>query len=293
MPYRFRKKETVSDGFRRITNEQTAAIVSALADGAEDPAERVHDARRRLKRVRALLELVGRQMDDDIVTREQTAYQNLSRKLGVARDADVALETLEDLASEVIGPVDAVRDLLVTAAIRQRKRTLSADKLATLAAQIRASSHTVVKQKLACEGWDVVGPAMGHSYQKARDACRAKTQKPEQLHDWRKFTKTLMYQLTLVRKAAPKTISSLIPKYERLAELLGRHQDLQVLKRILSEHAAHGLHMAKFPALDVCIEKHCKRVLKRAQKLGREVFAIRPKDFINKLRRGWKAWSAA
>jgi len=290
MPYRFRRKETVSDGFRRITNEQTAAIVSALADGAEDPADRVHDARRRLKRLRALLELVGSQMDDDLVTREQIAYRNLSRKLGLARDADVALETFDELAIEVIGPIDAMRDLLVTASQRQRKRTLSADKLAALAAQIRVCSHTLVKQKIADDGWDSIALTMGHSYQKARDAYRAKADKQEAMHDWRKFTKTLMYQLTLIRKAAPKPISKLIPQLARLAELLGHFQDLHVLQRILSEHAAHGLQMAKFPTLEAIIEKHRKRALKRAQKLGKKVFAIRPKDFANQLRRGCKAW---
>jgi len=291
MSYRFRKKETLADGFRRILNEQTAAIVSALADGAEDPGNRIHDARKRLKRQRALLKLVASLMDEDVVAREEHVFQAVSRKLGAARDADVALETFEGLAWELVGPVDQVRALLTTGVQRQRKRGLSADKLGLLAGTIRKSSHILTEEKLLEGGLETVFPAMLKDYEKARKLRGVKTDDPVKLHDLRKLAKRLMYQLTLLRKMIPNSLAKLLPKYSRFTELLGNHQDLQVLKDILAEHA-HGIQIARLPMLDAAIHASMKTRIKKARRLSREIFDTRPKGFAKLLRSNLKSWDS-
>ncbi|RYH09528.1 MAG: CHAD domain-containing protein, partial [Alphaproteobacteria bacterium] len=49
---------TIGDGFLRIAREQIGKAVAIAEDSAETPARRVHEARRRAKKLRALLRLV-------------------------------------------------------------------------------------------------------------------------------------------------------------------------------------------------------------------------------------------
>jgi hypothetical protein len=97
MAFRFRRKETVANGFRRIVREQTAAVVSLLADRGADLKERVHDARRRIKKLRALLHLVRSELAPAAFEKHNVGLRNASRRLSRARDAEVSLACFERL----------------------------------------------------------------------------------------------------------------------------------------------------------------------------------------------------
>ena len=58
MTYRFKLQEPIADGVRRIGLEQIDIAAAKLAGKKDDPAVAIHDARRCLKRLRALLRLV-------------------------------------------------------------------------------------------------------------------------------------------------------------------------------------------------------------------------------------------
>ena len=96
MSARFHRKETVAAGFRRLVGEQTGLLVSLLAD--EGGAERIHEARVELKRMRALLHLARSGLDSEVFASENQTYRDTGRKLSQAREAEVNLTIFEALA---------------------------------------------------------------------------------------------------------------------------------------------------------------------------------------------------
>src|SRR3954468_14250518 len=98
MSYRFVKRETVPDGLRRIARER---IENALAElrGETDssPEEAIHEARKDMKKLRAVLRLARDELGDEVYRRENACFRDAGRELSAVRDADVMLETLRSL----------------------------------------------------------------------------------------------------------------------------------------------------------------------------------------------------
>src|SRR3954453_7178467 len=96
MSYRFVKRETVPDGLRRIARER---IENALAElrGETDssPEEAIHEARKDMKKLRAVLRLARDELGDDVYRRENACFRDAARKLSGVRDADVMLATFK------------------------------------------------------------------------------------------------------------------------------------------------------------------------------------------------------
>ncbi|HKN40971.1 MAG TPA: CHAD domain-containing protein [Acidimicrobiia bacterium] len=85
---------------RKATEKQLRKIVAALTGQAGlDPDEAAHDARKRAKKLRALLRLVRPELGDDVYRRENRALRDAARRLSPVRDAWVLVETLDGLVT--------------------------------------------------------------------------------------------------------------------------------------------------------------------------------------------------
>src|SRR3954468_16498217 len=87
----------IPDPLRRVARQQLDAAADGL-DRPDDPVEAVHDARKRLKKTRALLRLARPAMRADAFRAYQRELRDQGRALSGARDADVMVETVDALA---------------------------------------------------------------------------------------------------------------------------------------------------------------------------------------------------
>lgn len=295
MPYRLRKSESINEGCRRILFEQTASIISGLSDRGADLDERIHDVRRRFKRLRALLDLVPFRLEEKALAARVDALRGVARKLAPARDATVVLEAFDEIAVEFTGgAIERIRELLTESVKVAKKRSLAPDKLAALASEVRVACEALGRAGVKEDGWHAVGPGIFESYRKARKQCRTAFADPDpvKLHDCRTLAKRLWEQLRILRRAQPKSMSRLRPRLEKFSEMLGRHHDFFMLQKALAEAAAHGLEVAKFPPLHKRLQLEMGRCLKRTRKLAVLIFDLRPKAFASRIHSGWKDWHA-
>jgi CHAD domain-containing protein len=289
MAFRFRRKESATEGVRRVVREQTALAVSLLADRAGDVAENIHEARRCIKRLRATLKMVRKRMDEDTNDAENIALRDASRKLSGARDAHVALATFEQLAPKLAGPdVQRVRSMLKEEVRQTSRRALTVNGLAEVAADIRISGQKIVQAELNENGWPLFGSGIQDSYARARHTARRLKDdtEPAVVHEWRKITKGLFFQLELVRRALGKTERKLLARLEKLGTILGEHHDLDTLRTMLATSPAS----AKFTALDELIDAEITRRLKRARRIAKDAFEEKTRLFIFAVRTGWNEW---
>src|ERR1700682_1989981 len=96
MTYRFKLQEPIGQGVRRIGLEQIE-IAEAKLSSKDDVSAAIHDARRCLKRVRALLRLIRPALEEALYRREAERLAGSGKLLSGARDLDVMRQTLSKL----------------------------------------------------------------------------------------------------------------------------------------------------------------------------------------------------
>src|ERR1700743_1246757 len=93
---------TVGQALRAVALAIIAEARAAIEDPAQSDAKAVHEFRRAMKRWRALLRLIEPWLGDRDRTL-RTDARDLARALGGARDAQSALDALDDLAGHGLG----------------------------------------------------------------------------------------------------------------------------------------------------------------------------------------------
>jgi CHAD domain-containing protein len=238
MSYRLEDGEAVRDGIRRCAREELDNAVEELTDGiSDDPVEAIHDARKSLKKARSLLRLARAAFVPDERRREAAVLREAGHRLSEARDADVMVSALEELAERFSGMAPqrtfaAARTRLVAERKIERVRSLESAAAAAVAIDLQAIRRELDDATLRCGGWRALAEGLLRSYRRGRTAftlARAEPT-PEHLHDWRKRVKDLWYHLRLLKPISESTMRGHADEAHRLSELLGDDHDLWVLR---------------------------------------------------------------
>ncbi|MCW3057232.1 MAG: domain containing protein, partial [Solirubrobacterales bacterium] len=83
-------------GLRRMALGQLDLAIGLLGGGRPDE-KAVHEIRKALKRLRALVRLLRHELGEEAFARESAALRDAGRRLAGARDAEVLLDTLDSL----------------------------------------------------------------------------------------------------------------------------------------------------------------------------------------------------
>jgi CHAD domain-containing protein len=294
--YRLKSKEEPAEGIRRIAlgrAEKAQEELPAIEDA--DFPEAIHAARKDLKKLRAVLRLVRSELGDDLYRAESQRYRRAGRHLAGSRDAEVKVATLaalqehfgEDLPA---GPSGYWRSLLE----HERDEMVHASKAETVArielaaADIEAGIEEISRWPLADDSWGLLSTGFLRSYRRGREAMKLTLADPsaDSVHAWRKRTKDLWYQLRILRGAWPGQIGELADQAHELADRLGDHHDLAVLREDLATRGSIG----ESGAIDELIGRGQDQLLDEALEVGVRLFAEKPKAFRRRFKAYWLAW---
>ena len=269
MSYGLAFSELPAESVERVRREQLEAAAESLQRD-EDPVEAIHDARKRIKKTRALLRLARPGLKPNAYRRRNRELRDAGRQMSDVRDADVLVETVDELAERFVG--------------RHPKRFFAAirDDLAS-SGEADPAEHAARLAVLARDEWplrgldaDALADAITRSYTRGREAFERSTGQPstENLHDWRKRVKDLWYQQRLLEATWPGVVKAQAKEAKRLSKLLGCDHDLAVLAGAVEE-----------PQLQQLIDERRAELLAEARALGRRVYAERPKAFARRVHR--------
>ena len=168
MPFRFKLAEPFEDALRRIGREQIERA-QAQFKGAADPISAVHETRKSLKRLRALLHLVRPAIGDETYRAENTRLREVGRMLSSTRDRHVLLETIAKLDNVPTigrkGPRHAVREAL-DGANGAESQTVEAATMKQAQGLLGEAGRRFARLRLDGKGFDVVGAGLEASYRK-------------------------------------------------------------------------------------------------------------------------------
>lgn len=292
MSYRFRRKERLAPGLRRILRKQIDRATGSIETATEDPGEAVHEVRKTVKKIRAGLRLVRSRLEPECYERENGLCRQAAHLLGGARDATVALETLERVSARLEGQVESSALEEAQARLRDLKRgallAMMADDgplsqagaLLTEAREgLRALPSSPLRPRDLAEG---LASSFGRGRAHRDDAYRGGD--PADFHAWRRRSKDLWHQLQLVEAAWPPVLRARASEHHKLADHLGLANDFVNLDERLSGDPA------LIPDAEVrdAVQEECRSLRKEAwegaRPLGLRLYAESPRTFEALLR---------
>lgn len=290
MAYRLSFADDVPSSVRQCAREQLAGAAGRLERAGDDPVEAVHEARKHLKKTRALLRLVRPALGRKAYRRENDALREIGLALSGARDADVRVATAQALAEHGAGRLPADVFEALRAALTGEAGDDGGEALfAPVIEQLRAAELRVESWPFDDADRETVVAGLARAYARGREALATARDapEPELLHAWRKRAKDLWYHQRLLAPAWPDVLDGQAEAAHALSELLGDDHDLAVLAERLADEApplapAVDARRAELRAL---IAHRSEQLRADAFRLGRRVYAEPPKVFARRLAR--------
>jgi CHAD domain-containing protein len=299
MAYRLHRGEPLPRALRRVAREQLETAVDQLSGRTDDPpAQAVHDARKRMKKTRAVLRLARPGLGDDLYRDENRRMRDAGRRLSGVRDAEVLVATLDDLAERSpagVAPTTTARVRASLDAERVRARRDASDGGSPpggeVADEVRRALERIDGWPLERDGFKALRPGLKRSYRRGRRRFAAARDEPtaERLHEWRKRVKDLWYHARLLRPAWPEGMDPIVDAADELSDVLGLDHDLAVLGDAVGRHAGEIEDPAQVEALLAAIETRRRELQDAAWPLGERLYADPPKAFVRRIGEWWKA----
>jgi CHAD domain-containing protein len=280
-------------GYGSANTSASGGNVSGKAGGRALDREAIHETRKALKRLRALVRLLRMELGERRYQREYAILRDAARRLAGARDAEVMVDTLDALLQRYPRKLGRRRPLI---ALRER---LAAER--AMAARRTLEDHALRAQVLRdlcglrerAQRWDlperpgltIVESDLRRIYRQGRQRMhlleRGKGD-AHAMHEWRKRVKDLRYAAEIL------SLRSIARPADRLGEVLGEEHDLVVLAGLLSPpgrapfKGKRGKRARK--ALLKRIARRRRRLRRRALREGERLYRRRPKKFLRRVR---------
>jgi CHAD domain-containing protein len=281
----------VGEALRAVARDILAEARAVLNDQPKPDATAVHDFRKAMKRWRALLRLLEPFLGDD-GRRLRAQARDFAREVAGARDAQSAIEALEDLVDDKV-PLSA----RTIASIRGRldEKRLSAE-AAQLTQALRARFIIALDgAETEVAAWPLeiafaeLARELADAYKLARDDAPGgdwREVDAEVLHDLRRRVVAHRYQMELVEPLWPKFGKLWVAEAQRLRDRLGAFQDLSVLLGFTAPHGALAPWRSRLAPLILARRAQHARA---AQRIAGRLFAERPRAFRKRIEALWKS----
>jgi CHAD domain-containing protein len=314
--------EGPAEGLRRIAIGQLDNALDLL-EGEIEPggaAHAVHETRKALKRLRALMRLLEQELPPRSFAVENACLRDMGRRLAGARDAEVVLGTLEQLLRRHPRKLGRRRSV---ARLRQqlaaeRDRAASSALLGDAAtrrqviAELRALRSRVLQWRLPERpGMALAAAGVSRIYRQGRRryrrAARGKGERTRAMHEWRKRVKDLRHVAEMLDRRDPGAdrarrgrrrreagrrrklreagrIRRLAKRADALGEMLGEDHDLAVFAERIRSDPRIQLGRGARRTLLRLIARRRRQLRRRALRDGARLYRRRPKAFVARVR---------
>ncbi len=300
--------ERLSDGLRRLSLEELDRAIGGLLAGSDIDIA-VHEARKSMKRLRAVLRMIRDELGEERYRRENELLRNTARLIGPVRDSAVlmatvatirtrfaahlrrsAFETLEhNLARRhaeararlVEDPVALRRVVYALRSARARYRVWPAEADPRERRRGRPAPHSFATMR----------GGLHRTYRRGRTEMRIAEHEPtaHNFHWWRKRVKYLRHQIELLRPMFPEVLDGYIVALDHLGDLLGEEHDLAELVALVTEQPELCVDAAEVTLITALAEHRRSELQAEALAVGRKVYAESPKAFANRLEAYWSS----
>ena len=293
MAYRVKINEPLAKSIKRVVVEQVELAEQRLGEQSGEP-EAVHDVRKNIKRVRALLRLIRPAIGEAAYHRENVRFREMGRLLAGPRDLDVMNQTVAALEADCELPVRrVVRKLKACmATVRQTAEANGlhegVDKVREM---LRETGLEFNRIKIPNGDFEVIGAGLTKCYRSCRKAFATAYASPsdDAIHEWRKTVQHHWRQMALLSRAWPEEMLARAHAARELSEILGLDHDLAMLKTYVHSDEEHRLAAKEREQVErLCCSRQGK-LRAKARPRGERLLAESPTRFTARVACYWRA----
>jgi CHAD domain-containing protein len=279
----------VGESLRAVAKDMLAEARFAITSPSHSDGEAVHDFRRAMKRWRALLRLIAPFLAEGGVALRREA-RDLARALGGARDAQSALDALDDLAAHggalSLRSIATIRGRIEAMRQAAERNILTAEMRARLMQALARAESFVAQWPLSDLTFADVAQRLTRHYRSARRAVPMDWPHAtgEDLHELRKRVVNHRYQMEVVAPLWPRFGRMWVGEAQRLRERLGKHHDLYLLSRLAEPRRELAPWRAR---LSAAIAARMNDHVAAARRIAARLFVDKPAGFRRRLDAIW------
>ena len=299
--FRLRADEVVADGLHRVTSDQLKYARRALEHSPVDIG--VHEARKAIKRVRAVLRLAQSFVGDGVYRQDNQELRDMGRKLGPARDAAVLRQTFAALTAQSDTELGAGAFEHLRQHLANRQRALEseidarADGLGFLDPTSSWIPSTVVhdpNRPAIPDNFDAIAVGIRAVYRGGRKRMEDALAHPgiSAFHLWRNRARYLRYQIALISDSSTYLASDLAPDLAQLAVGLGTEHDLAVMSELVRAKPDLIQNDVSRRVLLSLLGQRRLDLKAALEPIGKRIYADTPEQFVDSLEAGWEKWKA-
>lgn len=277
--------ESTGAGLQRILVEQ-ADLGTWHLERAQLSDIHVHEVRKATKRVRAVLRMLGDDIDSRDYTSLNVEVRDLARELSEIRSAVVQVELLGSLVAEdekLTIATSGLRGELVAVADKQRQGLddSEVDGLSLRFASVRSGIDEI-------EFHDDATTSLGgvrRTYKRGRRSMTHAYAVPtvESFHIWRKQVKYLRHQMEILQSVGIPRIPDFVADLEEIGEGLGGDHDLADLERTADTVAVGTLSSSTRRQLKEVIDTRRSGLELKLKPIAARVYGANPGAFAEQV----------
>jgi CHAD domain-containing protein len=290
--YSLKGGRPVGDEVRRLIDKQLTLARACLERiGDSRSAHEIHEARRHVKKVRALIRLVRPALGNDYgpMNRRLRAVSGLLAPVG---DGEAAVDSFARLVRTFPELSEQTAAVIRAELLRREAR---AGRKANIGRVPLVACRLLRKEEARAQSWTggLGGPrtlwrGLERTARRARRAMARAAAHPttENYHTWRRRVKEHWLQVRVVQQRCGNRLAGYEQRLEALDGMLGEHHNCALLIEVLLDpglvsprEAAHVVRRLRRVQMDL---------RRRALAAGAPIYKEKPGEFVTRVKRLWK-----
>jgi len=282
-----KNKESADEDLIRIMNDQIDIALSHLEKESDnDFDESVHEVRKCIKRIRAVLRLVRDDIGKQKYRKENFFFRDINRNMSELRSINVNIETLVKLNSDESAGYKALIDHFIE--LKEKiiyKLCLEDDRLGNVVKMLKKGEKRTDQILIKNKDFEILFLGLIRVFNQCLRSMILAKKEPSNanLHEWRKKVKYLYYQFQVLEPVLPEELVIYTPKLDDLADYLGEDHDLAELEDSLRGNPYIPAESNKSESIYNIIDKTRYNKQKILFSLASEIFDERLNTGINSL----------
>jgi CHAD domain-containing protein len=294
---RLRPQEPVGQTLRAIARHVLSEARTSIEDRQRVEAVAVHDFRATMKSWRAYLRLVEPFLEADD-RRWRTEARDLARLLAGARDAQAALDAIDDAEQHTAShrlssqAWESIRDKLEDMRSSAETASLTPSLRKRIVAALDRADARVERWPLDTIAFSDVAQNLSKGYRRARRLIPEdwRIASAGDLHKLRQCVVAHRYQMEIVEPLWPRLGRTWVREAQKLRGRLGSYQDLAVLARFAEPHQPLARWRSRLQSV---IHQRQAQQVAASRRIAARLFAERPKAFRKRLESMWDGMAAS
>jgi len=310
--FRLLPGEALGVGLKRLGIDEIDGAISGFYDGEEAFGEAVHESRKSIKRIRALLRLIRFELGEKVYRFENAWMRDTARLISEVRDAAVAVNAIDDIRDLygsllAEGTLEETGERLVARRDRIEERAMEDPEMVPRVvanlerARARYASWPTGPEARSAYGMGIrddfraIGPGLRATHGRGRREMVAAYRDPSPMtfHLWRKRVKYLKHQMEILTPMWPEVMIGMAITLDRIADLLGQDHDLAELLDLVANRPDLCPNPFERSLMTALAQQRRSDLQTASRILGRRIYAERPEALHLRFDAYWDAMEMA